>query len=244
MKKPAASRQSLDAELFPPFEGFPPEGIAFLRKLESHNTRPWFTRHKPEYEEYVKHPMQSFISSMQQPMLAVAPEMNVDAKKSMFRIYRDTRFSKDKTPYKTHVAAVFHPRGHWESSAGFYVHIEPNRIYAGGGIYIPDGAQLKRIRRAIMDRDKEFLAIVCDKSFVRRFKKLEGEKLQRAPLGFSIDHPMIEWLKHKSFFTGVEWDVRECATGKFVDKVNGVYEDLLPLVRFLNDALFGSSSRE
>ena len=244
MKKPAAPRRALDAELFPPFEGFPPEGLAFLRKLKNHNTRPWFTANKSQFEEFVKQPMQSFISSIQHPMFAIAPEISVDAKKSMFRIYRDTRFSKDKTPYKTHVAAVFHPSGHWESSAGFYVHIEPKRIYAGGGIYMPNGAQIKIIRRAIMDCEKEFLAIVRDKRFVRQFKGLEGEKLQRAPLGIPIDHPMIEWLKHKSFFTGVEWDVKECATGKFVDKVARVYEDLLPLVRFLNDALFGSSSKE
>jgi uncharacterized protein (TIGR02453 family) len=238
MKTPAVPRTAIDADLFPPFDGFPAEGLTFLSRLKKNNTRAWFTKHKPEYEEYVKMPMHSLIASLQQPMLAIAPEINVDTKKSMFRIYRDTRFSNDKTPYKTHVAAVFHPRGHWEASAGFYVHIEPKIIYAGGGIYMPDGAQLKAVRRAIAEQEREFLAIVRDKGFVRKFKGLEGEKLQRAPMGYPVDHPMIEWLKHKSFYTGVEWNVAECRTAKFIDRITGVYRDLLTLVRFLNNALF------
>jgi uncharacterized protein (TIGR02453 family) len=174
-------------------------------------------------------------------MLAMAPEVSVDTRKSMFRIYRDTRFSNDKTPYKTHVAAVFHPRGHWEASAGYYVHIEPKLIYVGGGIYMPNGDQLKAIRAAIAQKEKEFRGIVEEKSFVKKYGGLEGEKLQRAPLGYPPDHPMIEWLKHKSFYTGVEWKVAECRNEKFVGKVMGVYKDLLPLIRFLNRALTKSS---
>ena len=243
MKSQASPRHLIDAELYPPFEGFPPEGISFLRRLKQNNNRTWFAEHKPEFEEFVKMPMHSLIASLAQPMLAVAPEINVDTKKSMFRIYRDTRFSKDKTPYKTHVAAVFHPKGHWEASAGYYVHIKPNHIYVGGGIYMPNGEQLKSLRRAIAEKGDEFTAIVRERGFVKQFKGLEGEKLQRAPLGFPADHAMIEWLKHKSFFTGVEWNVRECASPKFIDKIVKVYKDLRPLVKFLNDALFRSQTK-
>ncbi len=135
-------RFSIDDELFPPFDGFPPEGLKFLRALKKNNNREWFAENKSRYEEFVKLPMQSLIAALKHPMERVAPEIHVDPKRAMFRIYRDTRFSKNKLPYKTHVAAVFHRPGHWEGSAGYYVHIEPGAVYVGGGIYIPDGDQL------------------------------------------------------------------------------------------------------
>lgn len=230
-------KTSMDIEIFPPFEGFPKEGIEFLKRLKKNNNREWFAKHKTEYEEFVKFPMQCLIGSLKSPMKKIAPAIDVNPKRNMFRIYRDTRFSKDKTPYKTHVAAVFHLRGHWQDSAGYYVHIEPGNIYVGGGIYMPDGNQLKLIRYAIAEEPKEFNSIVNNKLFKKRFNTLEGEKLQRAPLGYSPDHPMIEWLKHKSYYTGVEWKEKECYTHKFIDNIVNVYKELLPLIRFLNRAL-------
>jgi uncharacterized protein (TIGR02453 family) len=227
----------LDESIFPPFEGFPVEGIDFLKRLKKNNSREWFAKHKSEYEDFVKLPMQSLITSLKAPMAGLMPEIDVNPKRSMFRIYRDTRFSKNKTPYKTHVAAVFHLRGHWQDSAGYYVHIEPGNIYVGGGIYMPDSQQLKLIRHAIAERAEEFRLIVESKIFKKRFESLEGEKLQRAPLGYPLDHPMIDWLKYKSFYTGVEWNEKECHSPKFLDKVVEVYKDLLPLIRFLNEAL-------
>jgi uncharacterized protein (TIGR02453 family) len=232
----------LEENLFPPFVGFPKEGIHFLQKLKKNNSREWFNKHKPEYEEFVKLPMQSLISSLKQPMMRIAPDMFVDPKRSMFRIHRDTRFSKDKAPYKTHVAAVFHLHGHWQDTAGYYLHIEQGSVYVGGGIYMPDSSQLKSIRGAIADRPKEFLSILSDEKFAGRFKKLEGEKLQRVPLGFPKDHMMAEWLKYKSFYTGVEWKEEICYSPKFTDKIVGVYKDLLPLIYFLNEALGVNSS--
>ena len=226
-----------NTEIYPPFEGFPLEGIRFLQRLKKNNNRGWFTQHKVEYEDFVKLPMQSLIAALKEPMAKFVPEIHVDPKRSMFRIYRDTRFSKNKTPYKTHVAAVFHMKGHWEDSAGYYIHIEPGAIYVGGGIYMPVSDQLKRIRRAIADNPKEFLSIVSDDAFVRKFKALEGEKLQRIPLGFPKDHMMAEWLKHKSFYTGIQWEEKKCHTVKFVGNIVHVYKELLPLVKFLNTAL-------
>ena len=223
--------------MFPPFAGFPLEGVGFLRKLKKNNNRQWFQNHKPEYDEYVKLPMQSLIASMSEPMASLAPEIHIDSKRNMFRIYRDTRFSKDKRPYKTNAAAVFHPKGHWGNSAGYYLSIETDGIYAGGGIYMPSGDHPKRIRHAIGDNPKEFLSIVTNETFVRKFKTLEGEKLRRMPLGFPAGHRMGDWLKYKSFYTGVEWEESVCHTAKFVDRLMQVYKDLLPLVRFLNRAV-------
>jgi uncharacterized protein (TIGR02453 family) len=128
MKSPSP----IELEIFPSFETFPKEGIKFLLQLKKNNNRDWFNKHKPEYEEFVKAPMLSLIATIKPKLENVAPEMEADPKKSMFRISRDTRFSKDKTPYKTHVAAVFHPRGHWQNSEGYYLHIEPTVIYIGG----------------------------------------------------------------------------------------------------------------
>ena len=227
----------LDSDIYPPFDGFPKEGIKFLRQLKKNNNREWFGKHKAEYEDFVKLPMQSLIATLQAPMAELSAEFDVNPKRSMFRIYRDIRFSKNKAPYKTHAAAVFHLKGRWADSAGFYVHIEPGNIYVGGGIYMPDSKQLKKIRSALVEHAKEFLTIVEDEKFRKRFSGLEGAKLQRIPQGFPSDHWMGEWLKYKSFYTGVEWDEKECYSTQFVNKVVGVYKDLLPLVRFLNKAL-------
>jgi uncharacterized protein (TIGR02453 family) len=227
----------IDIEMFPPFEGFPKEGLKFLKQLKKNNNREWFGKHKAEYEEFVKLPIQSLIASLKAPMVKFAPEIDVNPKRSLFRIYRDTRFSKNKAPYKTHVAAVFHLKGHWEDSAGYYVHIEPGTIYIGGGVYRPNSDQLKKIRSAIAERSKEFLDIVQSKIFMKRFRVLEGEKLQRAPLGYPTDHPMVEWLKYKSFYTGVERGEKECFSAQFVESITLVYKDLLPLIRFLNKSL-------
>jgi len=233
MKSPSP----IELEIFPSFETFPKEGIKFLLQLKKNNNRDWFNKHKPEYEEFVKAPMLSLIATIKPKLENVAPEMEADPKKSMFRISRDTRFSKDKTPYKTHVAAVFHPRGHWQNSEGYYLHIEPTVIYIGGWIYMPSSEQLKKIRKAIAENGKEFLSIVQSKTFVKNFKKIEGEKLQRVPIGYPQEHPLADWLKHKQFYSGVTWKMEECYSKKFLDKVIVVYKDLLPFIRFLNETL-------
>jgi len=227
----------LDEEFYPPFEGFPKEGILFLKQLKRNNNREWFARNKQRFEEEVKLPMLSLIAALKDPLAVIMPEIEINPKINIFRIYRDTRFSKNKLPYKTHVAAVFHLRGHWEESAGFYLHIEPDGVYAGGGIYMPDGQQVKKLRRAIAAGSEEFLAIVRDKSFVKIFGGFEGDKLQRAPLGFPADHPMIEWLKYKQFYTGIGWKVETCYRKNFPEAVARLYAELVPLIRFLNGAL-------
>jgi uncharacterized protein (TIGR02453 family) len=224
-------------EIFPPFVGFPDEGIQFLRKLKRNNNRQWFANHKTEYEELVKFPMLTLIASLKPHMEKLVHEIDINPRRNIFRIYRDTRFSHDKTPYKTNIAAVFHLRGHWQESAGFYVHIEPGNVFVGGGIYMPNSQQLKKIRQAIADRSSEFLSIVCDDEFVKLFTALEGEKLSRIPHGFSKDHIMSEWLKCKSYYAGVEWKEATCLKPTFIKKVLTVYEEILPLVRFLNSAL-------
>lgn len=227
----------IDLDVYPPFAGFPPEGLKFLRQLKTRNTREWFASHRDEYIEFVKLPMESLIAALAAPIEKIAPEMYVNPKKCMFRIHRDTRFSKNKDPYKTHVAAIFHPKGHWEESAGFYLHIEPGEVFLGGGIYMPDGQQLKKIRAAIVAKPKAFLGIIKSARFIKTFGSLRGGQLSRAPLGYTPDDPMIEWLKYKQFFIAVVWKESAARQKDFVGRVAGVYKEMLPLVRFLNSAL-------
>ncbi len=229
----------VDIDLYPPFSGFPKEGITFLHKLKKNNNRTWFERHKDEYENFVKLPMQSLIVGLQPHFAKFAPEFDLNPKRSLFRIYRDVRFSSDKTPYKTHVAAHFVLRGRPKGfvGSGYYLHIEPGEAFIGGGIYIPDGDQLKKIRKSIAERGNEFLSIVQNSRFQKLFAPFEWEKLQRVPKGYDDTHPMAEWLKYKQFFVGVSWKETRSYKESFVDEVSEICEKATPLVRFLNRSL-------
>lgn len=223
----------------PPFEGFPPAGMSFLRKLTRNNNRPWFTEHKHEYEEQVRLPMQSLVAALHPAFERFAPEFDPNPRRSIFRIYRDTRFSADKTPYKTHVAAHIVLRGSQKGfvGSGYYLHIEPTECYIGAGIYMPDADQLKAIRKALEKRPEDFLSIINDKTFVRAFGKLTGDSLKRMPKGFSDPHPMGDWIKLKQFFVGVSMPPKTSETRSFVRVVSDVCERATPLVRFLNQAM-------
>jgi len=233
-------RAPVDDLLFPPFDGFPKEGIDFLKKLKRNNTRPWFQRHKHTYEESVKFPMQCLIASLSERMADVAPEIEFNPKKSIFRIYRDVRFSKNKAPYKTNIGASFNFRTKTRSPVekpGLYVGISPDEIFIGGGIYMPTGDQLKAIRKSIVTRSDDFLSVVNDKRFKREFGGIQGESLAKAPLGYPKDHPMIEHLKLKQFFVGKEYDdERICLKPSFLVMVVKILTDTMPLVRWLAKA--------
>lgn len=228
-----------DEDIFPPFNGFPKETIAFLKKLKRNNTREWFAAHKNEFEEQVKFPMQCFIVSLSPLFAEFAPEIDIDPKRSLFRIYRDTRFSKDKTPYKTHAAAHFVLRGMPKGlvGSGYYFHVEPGEVFLGAGIYIPDGEQIKKIRATISDRPEEFLAIINDNIFVERFGTLNGNRLQRVPKGYAADHPMAEYLKLKQFFVGVTLTEDVIVKPKFLDDAAKIFSEATNFVRFLNEVL-------
>ena len=230
---------TMDFDLYPPFEGFPKEGIKFFRQLKRNNNRVWFEKHRDEFENYAKVPMQSLITSLQTYFAKFAPEFDLNPKRSIFRIYRDIRFSSDKTPYKTHIAAHFVLRGKPKGfiGSGYYMQVCPGEIYVGGGIYIPDGDQLKKIRKAIAVRGEEFLSIVESRRFKKLFAPFRWKKLQRIPKGYEENHPMAEWLKYKQFFVGVSWPESKCYKPSFVKETVTICEELTPLVRFLNSAL-------
>ncbi len=229
----------MDELVFPPFEGFPPEGLKFLKQLRKNNTREWFQAHRTVYEESVRFPMQCLIAALRERMAQNAPEIEFHPRRSIFRINRDVRFSNDKAPYKTNVAASFRWRGDRSptENPGLYVGVEPGEIFVGGGLYMPTGDQLKAIRKAITDHPGEFLRVVEDRRFRKGLGGIQGEQLSRAPLGYSPDHPMIGYLKFKQFFAGRDLDEKACLRPKFLNDIVTVFSDTMPLVRWLASAV-------
>ena len=238
------TRTPLDEIIYPPFEGFPKEGLDFLKKLKRNNNRPWFAKHKQQYEEFVKFPMQCLIATLAPLIHEFAPEFEVHPNRSMFRIYRDTRFSNDKIPYKTHVAAHFSPTGCKMTGSGLYVHVEPGEVYLGGGYYMPSSEHLRSIRGAIAARSDEFKSILARHEFRRLYGTLEGEKLSRVPQGYEKDHPMAEYLKFKQFYAGMSLDEKTALRKDFPKKVIESFTVIYPLVRFLNASIGMDAGRK
>jgi len=229
------ARPPLDDVLYPPFQGFPKEGLRFLRLLKKNNNRPWFLKHKADYEENVRFPMQCLIAGLAVRLHDEVPEVEFNPRRGIFRIYRDVRFSNNKAPYKTNVAAWFGPRsaGGGSEGPGLYVGVGTDEVFAGGGLYMPSGVQLKAIRKNIAEKPDDYLAVVADRRFTRRFGGIQGDVLSRAPLGYRPDHPMIEHLRHKQYFAGVEFREKDCLAASFAERVAQTFADTMPLVRWI-----------
>ena len=217
------------------FEGFPPEALKFLRQLKRNNNRDWFLAHKDVYEQKVKAPMTELVMELGYRLQQTAPELNVNSKQAIYRIYRDIRFSADKTPYKTHVAAIFVPKGiPKHCGACLYFHIEPAEIMIAGGVYMPDSAALKALRQHIAANWEELAAITKQRNFKKMFGDLQGDRLTRPPMGFSADHPAIEVLKQKQFYVSCSEPAELAETPELFHRLMTYFLAMLPLVQFLN----------
>jgi uncharacterized protein (TIGR02453 family) len=212
---------------------FSPALFAFLRELQANNDREWFKANKARYEDSVQEPALAFIAGFQERLDAISPHFTADARPvggSLFRIHRDTRFSKDKTPYKSHSGIQFrHETGKDAHAPMFYLHLAPGQVFAAGGSWRPDSALLARIRELIdsdgeaWDEAKELAAPV----------RLSGECLKRPPAGYAADHPRIEDLKRKDFVAVVDLRERDVTAAGFEDRLAEAYAGMTPLVRFL-----------
>jgi uncharacterized protein (TIGR02453 family) len=217
---------------------FPPDTLRFLRALKRNNRREWFQPRKAEYEAKVRAPMVSVIEQLAVDLRAFAPELVASPKMSLYRVYRDTRFSDDKTPYKTHVAASFPWRGlPKHEGAGAYLHVAPSEVWIGGGMYAPQPPQLHAVREHIAANSRRLRRIIEAPGFKKMFGALEGEKLQRVPRGFPKDHEAAELLKHRQFLAAVEMPAAFASDPGFYRHVVAVFQQLAPLVRFLNEPL-------
>jgi uncharacterized protein (TIGR02453 family) len=217
---------------------FPAETLRFLRALKRNNRREWFNAHRDDYEAYVRRPMTAIVERLAVDLRGFAPELVATPTVSMYRIYRDTRFSDDKTPYKTHVAAVFPTRGLLKhEGAGAYFHISPDEVWIGGGMYSPQPPQLLAVREHIAGHLKQLRAIVESPGFRKHLGELGGDKLTRVPRGFSRDHPAAEYLKFKHFVAGADLPATLATSPTFYKTVLTVFREVVPLARFLNAPL-------
>lgn len=212
---------------------FTPRTFAFLRELRENNDREWFAANKERYESEVREPARHFISDFGPRLARIAPRLVADPRRSMFRIHRDTRFSRDKSPYKTHLGIhFFHERGKAAASVpGFYLHVEPGGCFTAAGIWHPDPVSLGKIREAIAGGSPSWKAI-------RRSKlPVEGGSLKRPPRGFAADHPFIDDLKRTDFVTSIPLDERTIGGEDFLSRFAGACRKMTPLVRFVCESL-------
>lgn len=212
----------------------------FLKELKQNNNRDWFLENKPRYEE-VKKDFEVFIDAL------IAEISRFDSsighhtgKECIFRIYRDVRFSKDKSPYKTHLGAHITSaakKSEIHSRAGYYIHVGPGESMLAGGAYLPQGLWIKAIRKEIDYNANDLKKIINGAPFKKYFGEIEGEKLKKAPKGYEPDHPEIELLKFKSFLATNKISDKEATTKEFLKHSAEVFKALFPFDQFLNQAL-------
>jgi uncharacterized protein (TIGR02453 family) len=220
------------------FPGFPAEGLAFFSALQRNNRREWFQPRKAIFEEKLKQPMRELVGAVNTAMRRFAPEYATDPDKAIYRIYRDTRFSKDKTPYKDHIAASFSRRGD-KAGAGFYFAVSHKEVAIGGGLYMPEAEALLAIRQHLAERHEEFRKIVGARAVRRLFVEVQGEQLTRVPKGYCSDHPAADLLRLKQYLLYVELPPDLATTPAICTEVVQHFRAMTPFVEFLNAPLRG-----
>lgn len=212
----------------------------FLKDLSKNNDRDWFKANKKRYDA-ARAEFEDFIDALISRISGFDGSIaHHRAKDCIFRIYRDIRFSKDKSPYKTHFGAHITgaaKRSEVHSRAGYYIHLEPGASMLAGGAYLPKGPWLKAIRQEIDYNREEFKNILADKDFRNYFGAMEGEKLKTAPQGYAIDHPEIDLLKHKSFLATHQCTDAVVLGEDFLEHSASVFRSLFPFDQFLNRAM-------
>ncbi|WP_087464306.1 DUF2461 domain-containing protein [Oleiphilus messinensis] len=224
------------------FSGFEPSFFSFFTELKANNNKSWFSEHKVEYERCVVEPIQAFIEAMSPRLYGISPYFIASPKKvggSMFRIYRDVRFSKDKRPYKEHGACQFrHEAGKDAHAPGFYLHLAPDEVLFGGGVWLPGSPQLLKIRERIVAKPDEWTAVLENTHLHKHFPDgVSGEPLTRPPRGFKADQPHLEDIKRKSFYLMARTSAKEAQSIEFINEVAEAYGASSPLMRFLCGAV-------
>lgn len=223
-------------DTLPPFAGFPKDALRFLRELKKNNNREWFAEHKARYEQNLKEPMLMLLGGLAARLQAVDPEIVIEPKKAMYRIYRDVRFSNDKSPYKIWIAAAFTFRGFdRKNDAAFYFHITPEELGIGGGLYAPLGDCLKNIRKGIDTDAASLRTVLKAKPFKKYFGELTGEELARVPQGYDKEHPEIDLLKKKQFLCWKVLPVALVTEAELLDNLVEHFAAMAPFVRWLAD---------
>lgn len=213
------------------------KALGFLSKLKKNNNKEWFDKNKPQYLE-IKAEFEELIGKLIKELSKTDPAIKaLEPKNCVFRIYKDVRFSKDKTPYKTHIGAYLAAGGRKSEYAGYYIHIEPGKSFLAGGIWMPQPDILKAVRQEIDYGIKDFLKIIRAAAFKKYFEDIQGEKLSRNPKEYPADHPHIEYLKFKSFNVAHELSDRKITSSDFVKNSVIIFKAMKPLNDFLNAAV-------
>jgi uncharacterized protein (TIGR02453 family) len=217
---------------------FTPKTLSFLRSLKRNNNREWFRARRDRYDAHVRGPMTAVVERLADDFRSFAPELIASPKLSLFRIYRDTRFSGDKKPLKTHAGAVFRTRQLPKpQGAGLYFEIAGGWVWMGGGMWRPEPPELVRLREHIAETWPAMRAIVRSPGFRRHFSELSGDVLTRVPRGYRADHPAAEYLKYRQFYGGAEFPASLAYSREFYPTLIATFKALMPLVRFLNTPL-------
>ena len=217
-----------------------PKLFRFLRDLKKNNTREWFEENKSRYEDDLRGPLLDFIEDFSERLNKISRHFEADNRKvggSLFRIYRDVRFSKDKSPYKTHAGIHFrHESARDVHAPGFYLHLEPGESFIGVGIWHPDRETLTKIRDTIVEHPDRWKKAIGDARFKRQFK-LDGKSLKRAPAGIDPGHPLIEDLKRKDFVAVCGTSEKATCAPGFMKSFAGICGKARPFMAFLTEAV-------
>lgn len=221
---------------------FTPRATSFLRSLKRNNNRDWFRARREQYDALVREPMIAVVERLAEDFRSFAPELIASPKHSLFRIYRDTRFSDNKKPLKTHAGAVFRTRDLPKpQGAGLYFEIAGGWVWIGGGMWRPEPFELVSIREHIAETWPEMRNITRAASFRRRFETLSGDAMSRVPRGYRADHPAADFLKLRQFYGGAEFPASLAHSREFYPTLVATFKALMPLVRFLNEPLADAS---
>jgi len=220
------------------FAGFPPEMVKFFRSLRRNNRREWFQPRKHLFEQHVKAPMLDLLGAINTELAKFAPEYVTEPKSAIFRIYRDTRFSADKTPYKTHVAASFARRGGERMGAGgFYFSVSNEGIEVAAGIWHPERDVMLAVRNHIAETHEELSRILANKKSRKLAGELKGDALSRSPKGFDPAHPAAEFIKMKDWILDVTLDAGLATTPQLHRAIVERFRAMAPLLAYLNRPL-------
>jgi uncharacterized protein (TIGR02453 family) len=207
----------------------------FLTDLKQNNNRDWFANHKEVYQKELSN-IEAFANALLQQMNKHDVIETATGKKSLHRIYRDTRFSLDKTPYKTNWSGSFR-RATKYRRGGYYFHIEPGNTFVAGGFFDPSPADLKLIRDDIAFDATPLRKVLNDEAFITTFQKLRGETVKTSPKGFTADHEAIDLLRYKQFLLKCTFSDADVLSANFLDRANQVYINMRPFLDYMSDVL-------
>ena len=224
------------------FSGFPAQAVTFFRQLERNNNREWFQAHKHVFEQNVRAPMFELLTILNAQLARFAPEYVTEPKNGLYRIYRDTRFSADKTPYKTHLAASFWRQGLGKNvSAGFYFSVSHKEVEVGGGAYLIDRDNLLLIRRYIADHSAEFRKLIGGSKIRQLLGEVQGEKLTRVPKGFPSGHPEADLIRGKQWYFYTLLNPALVTSDRLAPELVKRFKAMKAFIEFLNAPLLASA---